>query len=146
MIATGSSFGQRAFNSLLIGAQPDRACEHAFVSAGASSIILLSRAIEAGNLRQVRLVAAELDAVPIPYALRILLLIRDKEPDRFEPAAVKLAGRLMAKHPDVGLEGAAALLYELAALGSRKSAARRLADQLAEMGEGEAARVWGVSQ
>lgn len=113
------------------------------MSAGASSIILLSRAIEAGNLRQVRLVAAELQSIPIDIALEILLLIRDQEPDNFEPAAVRLAGRLMVAHPDIGFEAAGALLYELGALSSRRSATGRLALRLDELGEGKAARVLG---
>lgn len=65
-----------------------------FVTADGSAYTRLQRSLRAGNLLLVRANAAELGRVDLPEALAIVELIRTKEPERFDAAAVRWAGRL----------------------------------------------------
>jgi hypothetical protein len=84
---------QRCLQRLKVAARR-RACEHVFVTPDGSAYTRLLRALRAGNLLLVRANAAELGRVDLPEALAIVELIRAKEPERFDAAAVRWAGRL----------------------------------------------------
>lgn len=68
-----------------------------------SPIIRLRHALRAGDLLRVRGVAAELAYVPLADALAILELIEAQDETRFEPAAVRWAGRLALEAPGLTL-------------------------------------------
>jgi hypothetical protein len=59
------------------------------------------RALEAGNELLVLATARELPRVPLEDALRICLLIRGGDPDRYERAAVRWLGRFALEARDV---------------------------------------------
>lgn len=105
--------------------------------AGTSPYVRLRRALEKRNLEVVRMTAAECPRIGLEDALAILLLIVDLEPERFEPAAVRWAGRLMSAKPTLGLDRAGAVVAELGELvgADRETARRELASVMAEIGE-----------
>ncbi len=70
-------------------------------------------AIERRNLGLVRLAAAEVNEVDLEDALAILLLIAEQQPDLFERAGVRWAGRVLADAPELGFARAAELLAAL---------------------------------
>jgi len=51
------------------------------------------RALQAGNLVLVRAAASELPTIRLDDALRVCLLIRDRDPERYERAALRWVGR-----------------------------------------------------
>ena len=51
------------------------------------------RALQTGNLQLVRAAASELPVIRLDDALRVCLLIRDRDPDRYERAALRWVGR-----------------------------------------------------
>jgi hypothetical protein len=59
-----------------------------------SPLTRLQRALAARNVLLALSTAAELPRVPLPEALAIALLLRDKEPQRFEAAALRWHARL----------------------------------------------------
>lgn len=105
--------------------------------ADASPYVRLRRALEKRNLTVVRMTAAECPRIGLEDALAILLLISELEPERFEPAAVRWAGRLMSARPALGLDRAGAVVAELAELvgADRETARRELAAVMGEIGE-----------
>jgi hypothetical protein len=60
-------------------------------------------ALRARDLPRVRVTAAELPYIPLPDALAILELIEAHDEARFEPAAVRWAGRLALEAPGLTL-------------------------------------------
>jgi hypothetical protein len=76
----------------------------------------LKRAIQAGNLAIIQATAVELGYVALRDALGILLVIEAKDDERFEPAAVRWAGRLALEVPDLALAELAGALESLHAL------------------------------
>jgi hypothetical protein len=62
------------------------------------------RALDAGNLNLVVAAAAELPRVGLDDALRVCLLLRDGDPERFERAAVRWTGRFALEARNVSLE------------------------------------------
>ena len=78
-------------------------CEHTFVTSDGSPIKRLRAALRAGDLLRVRGVAAELPYISLPDALLILDLIESQDERRFEPAAVRWAGRLALEAPGLTL-------------------------------------------
>jgi hypothetical protein len=74
-----------------------------FVTSDGSPIRRLQAALRAGDLLRVRGVAAELPYIPLPDALAILELIEAQDERRFEPAAVRWAGRLALEAPGLTL-------------------------------------------
>jgi hypothetical protein len=103
----------------------------------------LHRALERNDLALVRRVAVECEAIDLEDSLRILLLIRDREPETFDRAAVRWAGQLLAACPELGFQGAHAVLSQIEALGGheRSVAASQLALRLRRAGETRSARV-----
>lgn len=74
----------------------------------------------------VRMAATECPRIGLDDALAILLLIAELEPERFEPAAVKWAGRLFTHRPQIGIDGAQVVLSELGEMiGADRDVARR---------------------
>jgi hypothetical protein len=73
------------------------------VTSDGSPIIRLRHALRSGDLLRVRAVAAELPYVPLPDALAILELIEGQDEPRYEPAAVRWAGRLALEAPGLTL-------------------------------------------
>lgn len=57
----------------------------------------LQRAIATGNPLLVRAAAAELAQVDLVSAFAIVLMFADREPESFEPAAVRWLGRLLSE-------------------------------------------------
>jgi hypothetical protein len=98
--------------------------------------IRLHRALEREDLHLVRLAVLECERVELDDALRILLLIREKEPDVYERAAVRWAGHLLASHPDLGSDRSGSAIRELSGLcgHERGVAASRLALLLRHVG------------
>jgi hypothetical protein len=78
--------------------------EHMFVSDAGSAYNRFQRALGTGNLTLIRAAAAELPVVRLDDALQVCVLLRDREPDRYERAAVRWIGRFCAERPDVSLE------------------------------------------
>jgi hypothetical protein len=74
------------------------------------------RALRAQSLPLIHATAAELGWVALRDALHILLVIDAKDEDRFEPAAVRWAGRLALETPNLELAVLAGALESLYAL------------------------------
>ena len=114
-----------------------------FVTPAGSPRSRLLRAIERGNLELVRLAAVECARIELEDALRILLLIRDQDPDRYERAAVRWSGRLLASRPTLGFERAGEVLTGAERLAGPDGsvAAARLAVVMRACGEPRLAEV-----
>ncbi len=72
-----------------------------FVTSQGSAYARFRRALETGNELLVIAAARELPTVPLRDALRICLLIRGGDPDRYERAAVRWLGRFALEARDV---------------------------------------------
>ena len=114
-----------------------------FVTAAGSPHSRLLRALERGNLELVRLAAVECARIDLEDALRILLLIRDQDPDRYERAAVRWSGRMLASRPTVGFARAGEILANAEHLASPDGAvaAARLALVMRACGEPRLAEI-----
>ena len=71
------------------------------------------RALATGNLNLIRAAAAELPSVSLGDALAVCVLLRDREPHRFEQAAVRWLGRLCLERPDLTLADVRAASFAL---------------------------------
>ena len=76
----------------------------------------LRRAIATGNPTIARAAALEVPRVELVDALALCLLFRDRDHDRYEPAAVRLHGRLCLEIPRLGIADAQLALAALASL------------------------------
>ena len=76
----------------------------------------LQRALATGNPLLVRAAAAELPRVGLEDALAICLVLLDSEPERYEPGAVRWAGRFLLERRCRSLQDAEAIAANLAAL------------------------------
>jgi hypothetical protein len=79
-------------------------CEHTFVSDAGSAYSRFQRALATGNLTIIRAAAAELPAIRLDDALEVCVLLRDREPEHYERAAVRWIGRYCAERVDASLE------------------------------------------
>jgi hypothetical protein len=79
-------------------------CEHTFVSDAGSAYSRFQRALLTGNLSVIRAAAAELPAIRLGDALQVCVLLRDREPERYERAAVRWIGRFCVERADATLE------------------------------------------
>jgi hypothetical protein len=113
------------------------------VSAGARPAALLRRAIAAGRLAEAEKYAKELEAVGLTEALELVLLMQRARDRRYERAATRWLGRLLAERPQVGLEAAAEMADALAGLdGITPGVSRsRLALQLERAGVRRASEI-----
>jgi hypothetical protein len=74
------------------------------VSDAGSAYSRFQRALTTGNLTIIRAAAAELPAIRLGDALHVCVLLRDREPQRYERAAVRWIGRFCAERPDITLQ------------------------------------------
>jgi hypothetical protein len=71
------------------------ACEHAFGLTSKGSIVgQLQRALAKRDVLAVRSLAGELPSVPLPLAAEITVLLLEREPESYVPAARRLVARL----------------------------------------------------
>jgi hypothetical protein len=114
-----------------------------FVSAGASPYALLRRALDRGSLFEAEMAARECKHVRLDDSLALLILYAREDHPRFDAAAVRWAGRLMAQKPSMGLDRASLALDALRGLTgvSPEVARSRLALILHQIGEEKSARV-----
>jgi predicted transport protein len=75
-----------------------------FVSDAGSAYSRFQRALTTGNLMIIRAAAAELPAIRLEDALHVCVLLRDREPDRYERAAVRWIGRYCVERVDATLD------------------------------------------
>lgn len=68
-----------------------------------SSYMRFRRALKTGNLEVIRAAAAELPQISLEDALHVCVLLRDREPQRYERAAVRWIGRFCVEKHDVTL-------------------------------------------
>jgi hypothetical protein len=79
--------------------RPRRTCEHAFVSIKGSPHARFRRSLETGRLSVVLLAAAELQHLELDDALEVLVLMAREGHPRFDRAAARWVGRLLAERP-----------------------------------------------
>jgi hypothetical protein len=73
------------------------------VSSDGSPYARFRRALNTGNLAIVRAAAAELPRVELDDALRVCLLVREQDADRYEKAAVRWLARFCLERPEASL-------------------------------------------
>jgi hypothetical protein len=74
------------------------------VSDAGSPYSRFQRALGTGNLTLIRAAAVELPVVRLDDALQVCVLLRDREPQRYERAAVRWIGRYCVERPDATLD------------------------------------------
>lgn len=74
------------------------------MTSSGSAYARFRRALQTGNLTLVRSAAAELPAVSLDDALHVCVLLRDREPERYERAAVRWIARFCVERVDVSIE------------------------------------------
>src|ERR1700710_668057 len=79
-------------------------CEHTFVSDAGSAYTQFQHALRTGNLMITRAAAAELPTIRLDDALKVCVLLRDREPERYERAAVRWIGRFCVECREATLE------------------------------------------
>ncbi len=98
-----------------------------------SAYTRFQRALATGNLTLVIASAAELPRVGLRDALQVCLLLRDGDPDHYERAAVRWAGRFALEAQAVTPQAVQTALAALSALPERPAEAmERLAQLCAE--------------
>src|SRR5947199_9587319 len=98
-----------------------------FVTSDGNPYARFKRALETGNEALVTAAALELPRIALEDALRICLVLRSGDPDRFERAAVRWLGRFALEARQVTIEDLRPAAAALAALPSRtRRAAGRL--------------------
>jgi hypothetical protein len=75
-----------------------------FVSDAGSAYSRFQRALTTGNLTIIRAAAAELPAVRLEDALQVCVVLRDREPERYERAAVRWIGRFCVERREATLD------------------------------------------
>jgi hypothetical protein len=85
-----------------------------------SPYAVFRRALDRRDLPAVRAAAADLPAVPLDDALRIVLLILEQEPHRFERAAVRWRSRFLVEGTVTELRQAELAVGYMAALPDRR--------------------------
>jgi hypothetical protein len=79
-------------------------CEHTFVTDAGTAYTQFQHALRTGNLMIIRAAAADLPSVRLDDALQVCVLLRDREPERYERAAVRWIGRYCVERPDATLD------------------------------------------
>lgn len=111
------------------------ACEHAFGLTSKGSIAgQLQRALAKRDVLAVRSLAGELASVPLPIAAEITVLLLEKEPESYAPAARRLLARLADERPLPlrQLADLARMLAELEADPAPESEGNRLVASISE--------------
>jgi hypothetical protein len=109
------------------------ACEHAFGLTSKGSITgQLQRALAKRDVLAVRSLAGELPTVPLPIAAEITVLLLEREPESYAPAARRLLARLGSERatPLRQLADVAALLADLEADPAPARAGKKLVSLL----------------
>ena len=88
------------------------------------------RALDLRNVTEALAAAAELQFVGLAEALELTLLLADKEPEKFDRAAVRWHVRFVYDSKNVDLRESLAVLALLAAIPRNRSAAQALAELL----------------
>jgi hypothetical protein len=101
-----------------------------FVTAEGHAYARFRRALDSANATVALSAASELEHIGLADALDLCLLLRVKEPRRFDRAALRWHGRFCREVAGVTLEEGQAVLALLAALRTQRApaAARALAD------------------
>jgi hypothetical protein len=102
-----------------------------------SPYTIFKRALRRGDLAGIRAAAAELPRVPLDDAFAICLLILEQQPTRYERAALRWLGRLLAERHHLALRHAELTAGHLAALADparARSAAVALAALAGDLG------------
>jgi hypothetical protein len=108
---------------------PAPPCEHVFALTSKGSIVgQLQRALAKGDVLAVRSLAGEMPSVPLPLAAEITILLLEREPESYAPAARRLLTRLAeeGRMPLRQLADVAALLAELEADPAPRNAGKQL--------------------
>ena len=90
-----------------------------FVTSDGSAYSRFRRALETGNELLVLATARELPQVSLADALRVVLLLRDGEPERYERACVRWLGRFALEARGVTIDALRAAADALDALPER---------------------------
>lgn len=90
------------------------------------------KALNRGNLSLVHAAALELPHVDLVDALRIVLLMRGADDERYDRAATRWLGRFALERPSARLEDLQLALYALEALPYNEQAARETLGRLCE--------------
>jgi HEAT repeat protein len=98
------------------------------VSIKGSPYARFRRALETGSLQVVLDAAAELPSLGLDDALEILILMAREDDPRFDRAAARWVGRLLAEHP-LGLRDARYALALVERLPACREALHRLAQR-----------------
>jgi hypothetical protein len=104
----------------------ERVCEHAFVSIKGSPYARFQRSLQTRNLSVVLTAAAELQSIQLDDALEILILMAAENDQRFDRAAARWVGRLLAETP-TGLADARFVLALVERLPQGAETVRRFA-------------------
>jgi hypothetical protein len=107
-----------------------------FVSIKGSPYANFSRALETRKLSIVLAAAAELQAIQLDDALEILILLAAENDPRFDRAAARWVGRLLAETP-IGLADGRYAIALVERLPQCSETLRRLARRRQELGVGE---------
>lgn len=94
-----------------------------FVTSPSSAYSRFRRALDTGNANLVIAAALELPQVALEDALRICLVFRDGDPERYERAAVRWLGRFALEARGVTIEALQAAASALDALPERTTEA-----------------------
>src|SRR5438552_17349448 len=79
-------------------------CEHPFVESQIASLGAdFQRAVQQGNVMRAEAAARQLGQLPLDQALRLVVLYAEKEPIKFERAALRWLGRYMTEGKAVSL-------------------------------------------
>lgn len=90
-----------------------------FVTSDGSAYVRFRRALRTGNANVVVAAARELPQIALDDALRICLVFRDGDPDRYERAAVRWLGRFALEARGVTIEALQSAAAALDALPER---------------------------
>lgn len=92
--------------------------------------------LDCGNVTEALSSASELQHVGLSEALELCLLLVEKEPERFQRAALRWHGRYCREYRDVDLDEGQAVLATLGALAGQRrcNAALALAELLSRRG------------
>lgn len=101
-----------------------------FVPDSGSPYARFRRALSTGNLHLVHATAAELPHVDLQDALRICLLMSEKDDERFERAAVRWLARASLETPTMRLDDLRLGLIAFEAMPYNRGAARQTLAQL----------------
>ena len=82
---------------------PFQACEHPFVTSQESAFMRFRRALDGRNVTEALSAASELGFVGLAEALELTLLLADKEPEKYDRAAVRWHLRFVLDSKNVDL-------------------------------------------